>query len=348
VSERKTKADQTLSSITKLSGELADASGDLPSYDQRSYNQALKELQEKLVTTQTSHAPRAKFSFKNKRLAAPVSEANSTSTSRSTTPAHLRDSENSHAERLAVPAMASPPTHLSLSRHVSQDRQEPSEESSTDAKPSEMSLTGSNAYLRHPQLDRGAGKFEVTQYEQGCIMSDIKSSVINVAPLSKVSTSVPSSLTLNNVSWSFVLAPNIRGPAHITKLSNSTIVLSCHQFRMHNSHHVDVYLHCSSRPIIEDCSDIRFTTIPDRFVAKSEGEVVRTNMYSQVDDFKWLRAEPSPNWRLMKEDESIKADNWDKVLENLGALDNASQQGHKPDVAGILFVLGRSEAENIP
>lgn len=350
VDERKTKADQALSSITKLSAELADASGELPSYDQRSYNQALRDLHDKLAVTQASHAPKAKFAFKNKRLAAPTSEGNSTTTSRSVTPSHLRDPENAVARGLAVPAMASPPTHLSSSRDTSQDRDErqPTAEPTARPEPPHISIESvSGTYLRCPRRGEGAEQTGLSQAGQSCVVSNVKSSVINLMPLPSETTPAPSSLTLNNISWSFILAPNISGPVHMTGLNDSTIALSCRQFRMHDSHNVDVYLYCSSRPIIEDCSNIRFTTMPSVFSADGRNENTSRNMYDQVDDFKWLRTEPSPNWRLMKDDEHIGRDTWKGVLETLEALDREVQEGLTPDPAGTLRVLGRSEAERV-
>jgi len=323
VNERRIKADQALSSITKLSAELADASGDLPSYDQRSYNLAIKDLQDKLVATQASHAPKAKFSFRNKKLAATASEANSATTSRAVTPSHLRDPDNALQRDLAVPAMASPPTHLSTSRDRSQDGSEKPSPTGTPfhAEPSQVLFKSmSSAYLRYPNAEQRADQSEDVpsgQSGQSCVISDVKSSVINLSSLPRTAAITMPSLTLNNISWSFLLAPNIKGPAHMTGLNNSTVVLSCQQLRMHKSHNVDVYLYCSSRPIIEDCSNIRFSSIPSVFATDFERDVGRRNMFDQVDDFKWLRAEPSPNWRLIEDNEKIKADKWEEIVKTL-------------------------------
>ncbi|KAA8894283.1 tubulin binding cofactor C-domain-containing protein [Sphaerosporella brunnea] len=78
----------------------------------------------------------------------------------------------------------------------------------------------------------------------------------------------------------------VDGPVHLTDVKDSTLVFGCRQFRMHDARNVDVFLHCRSRPIIEDCSEIRFHTY-----CGEEG-----NFWDQVDDFKWLRSERSPHW----------------------------------------------------
>lgn len=100
--------------------------------------------------------------------------------------------------------------------------------------------------------------------------------------------------SLNNIDRSLLLLNGVvNGPAHITGVTNSTLVLSCHQFRMHKATNVDVYLMCSSQPIIEDCRGIRFAPYGD-----STG-----NLWNQVNDFEWLRNEKSPHWSILPENE---------------------------------------------
>jgi len=96
-----------------------------------------------------------------------------------------------------------------------------------------------------------------------------------------------------------------------------------------------------SRPIIEDCTGIRFAPIPVQFARASFGEA--KNMFDQVDDFKWLRAEHSPNWNVMSVNEQIRDDVWNTVLESIDQLDTS--HGDEPTkaaatVKGMLGVLG--------
>jgi len=78
----------------------------------------------------------------------------------------------------------------------------------------------------------------------------------------KVSSSVPSRRT---------------SPHH--RVEHSAIVVSCRQFRMHSCVDVDVYLSCSSNPIIEDCSRIRFGRIPKAYVS---GEISYLSAFSNL------------------------------------------------------------------
>lgn len=78
---------------------------------------------------------------------------------------------------------------------------------------------------------------------------------------------------------------------------------------MHESIDCDVYIVCGSRPIIEDCSNIRF--VPS----------LATGF--QVDDFKWLRSEPSPNWSVLSEESRLEQTIWTavhEVADDQGAL----------------------------
>lgn len=98
-----------------------------------------------------------------------------------------------------------------------------------------------------------------------------------------------SSAAVKNVDASLLLLGEaINGPIHLTGVRDSVLVFACRQFRMHDARNVDVYLRCTSRPIIEDCEDIRFHPYGDQRDLR--------NLWDQVDDFKWLRAEKSPHW----------------------------------------------------
>jgi hypothetical protein len=123
----------------------------------------------------------------------------------------------------------------------------------------------------------------------------------------------------------------VDGPAHITNVQDSVLVIKCRQFRMHECHNADVYLTCSSRPIIEDCSGIRFAKLPQTYVshipwrpltqradhgpqAHVDRDPASQDMWDQIDDFKWLKAEQSPNWSLLPPDEIVLEDVWRDIV----------------------------------
>ena len=124
-------------------------------------------------------------------------------------------------------------------------------------------------------------------------------------------------LTLRNIRNSLIVGGQVAGPIHITNMHDSILVVACKQFRMHDSKTVDVYLHCGSRPIIEDCESIRFAPLPNVYetegMAKS-GEGENVNLWNQVDDFKWLKSEPSPHWKVLEESERIDEMIWREIV----------------------------------
>jgi hypothetical protein len=119
-------------------------------------------------------------------------------------------------------------------------------------------------------------------------------------------------LTLKNIKDSLLVCGHVHGAAHLTNISNSVVVVASRQFRMHSSRNCDVYLLTTSRPIIEDCSRIRFAPLPERYLT-GEDEGVE-NQWRNVDDFKWLRAEPSPNWSVLPEEKRVAEKVWTEVV----------------------------------
>lgn len=74
-------------------------------------------------------------------------------------------------------------------------------------------------------------------------------------------------LAIKNISKSLVVAGRVNGPVHITGVSDSILVIISRQVRIHECSNVDIYLHCGSHPIIEDCSGMRFAPLPAAYVS---------------------------------------------------------------------------------
>ena len=73
-------------------------------------------------------------------------------------------------------------------------------------------------------------------------------------------------LVLKNISNSLIVAGRVDGPVHITGVSDSILVVVARQVRIHECSNVDIYLHCNSHPIIEDCTGMRFAPLPAAYV----------------------------------------------------------------------------------
>jgi len=75
-----------------------------------------------------------------------------------------------------------------------------------------------------------------------------------------------STLAIKGASKSLLIGTRVSGAAHITGVENSTLVVWSRQVRMHDCKDCVLYLRCSSRPIIEDCSGMKFAPLPDFIV----------------------------------------------------------------------------------
>ena len=54
-------------------------------------------------------------------------------------------------------------------------------------------------------------------------------------------------------------------------------------------------------------------------MAKTQRET--TNKFDQVDDFNWLKAEHSPNWRVLPSEERTKESVWKNVVSTKADID---------------------------
>ena len=100
------------------------------------------------------------------------------------------------------------------------------------------------------------------------------------------------------------------GSILIEQVEGCVFVMASHQIRIHHAKSSDFYLRVRSRPIIEDSSGVRFAPyclsyegIHGDFQEASLGE--ETGNWSNVDDFRWLRAVQSPNWSILPENERV-------------------------------------------
>ncbi|XP_062859788.1 tubulin-specific chaperone C [Trichomycterus rosablanca] len=125
----------------------------------------------------------------------------------------------------------------------------------------------------------------------------------------------PNTLHIKNVQNCQILSGPVSSSVFIDECKDSTLVLACQQLRTHNTTDTQIYLHVTSRAIIEDCTRVGFAPfnwVYDELDAdfKVSGLDPLRNNWTQVDDFNWLAAgTPSPNWTVIPESE--RASHWD-------------------------------------
>ncbi|KAF2198170.1 TBCC-domain-containing protein [Delitschia confertaspora ATCC 74209] len=330
--------DQSLIGIERLSHEVKDASSYIPAYDQRTYAEAIKGLSEKLQTIRNTFDPPKKFQFKsarkqkeglsvspftvkqNVKKEAPE-EAEGDKANTASNPLADAGSAVWTATSLAQPTPDDPPSEHKFQNFKVFHVQKPidsDDKSSTNPYANSTTITISQKSNTYITLFPSS-----TPTSSSGTISNLFHCVVDVTPSS--STAPFATLILKSVKDSLIITGPVSGPIHITGLEKCVLVLVCRQFRMHDCKNVDVYLHCASRPIIEDCEGIRFAPLPETYVTPSSSPPL--NHWNEIDDFKWLKAEPSPHFRLLVESERIKEEVWKAVVE-------------KGESAGVEEVLG--------
>ena len=108
-----------------------------------------------------------------------------------------------------------------------------------------------------------------------------------------------------------VVTSAVAGSLLLHGATDCTFLVAARQFRLHTSTRCDFFIRTRSHPIIEDCSVFRFAPYPcvgtqlDADLADSDlgPRAASSSLWKAVDDFKWHRAQHSPNWREMTGEE---------------------------------------------
>lgn len=125
---------------------------------------------------------------------------------------------------------------------------------------------------------------------------------------------VMGTLHMTNLDNCIILTGPVTSSVFVEKCTNCKIVTACQQLRMHTSSRCDIYLHVTSKGIVEDCVEIRtapynlhYNDLEKHFNMSSLDK--NTNNWDLLDDFNWLAPDvPSPNWSVL--DASQRISNW--------------------------------------
>ncbi|KAH6637729.1 tubulin binding cofactor C-domain-containing protein [Boeremia exigua] len=284
--ERNDAVDHCLAGIDRLSHEVKDASSYIPAYDQRTYSEAIKALSEKLQSIRQTFNPPKKFAFKTRKNASAISISDA---------AELAASQRARAPIISTststPTSSFAPTPLDRLSPGERKEQEAALHSTTAADPpNPQTLTISNLSgktIRVPAPGPDGPPSSAT-------LANLTACTIDMRALS----TPLHALYLRSLAGCTIITPPVSGATHITGVTDSRLYVATRQFRMHAASGVDVYLACGSRPVVEGCGGVRFAPLVGTGL-EHEGE----NMWDQVDDFGWLKAEKSPNWGVLGEGE---------------------------------------------
>ncbi|KAK5130075.1 hypothetical protein LTR08_002508 [Meristemomyces frigidus] len=308
--ERADAVSHCQAGIARLSDAVRDAASIIPAYDQRSYGQALKTLTTKLEEARSSFAPRPKFSFKSAGLSSLGLQKNASAISigdaaelasqkRRLVPGHSSGVSTESSMATTPAKLRSPAPERGEDENLPTDRAETLPQQSTAIKIDDLE----NVHFVLPPSDGYA--------TSSGTVSNLRRCVVNLS--SPTSSGHPlAGLTLKNITNSLIICGHVSGAAHLTNVKSSTIVVASRQFRMHESHDCDVYLSTTSRPIIEDCSAVRFAPLPE--VLRTESVAGAGDQWMEVDDFKWLKSEPSPNWSVSDVAHRVLETDWRDIV----------------------------------
>ncbi|KAK3689603.1 tubulin binding cofactor C-domain-containing protein [Podospora appendiculata] len=329
--ERQDAIDHVLSGISRLSYEVADAADYVPAYDRRMYDKALKALQEQLDETKAKFAPKSRFQFKPRTgqataggvdprrfvpagssSPASVDTASTSTTTPQTTPS-LDSSEQRDGPALpptitTTPAAPAKNYNEEIARpglKIQGEVRRPSFSSARD-----INISGHRGlHILLPSSASRATSSGVLMDLTGCIVDMSIPTLPRNAPFA--------SLALRDIDRCLIVAGHVNGSVHLTNLKDCVLVVVARQVRIHECENVDLYLHCASRPIVEFCKGMRFAPAPASFTTKEDEQ--STNQWDQVDDFKWLKADHSPNWSILPKEDRVPDQVWrDTVIGGSG------------------------------
>ncbi|KAH7156916.1 tubulin binding cofactor C-domain-containing protein [Dactylonectria macrodidyma] len=305
--ERQEAIDHILAAIAKLQNEVSDAADFTPSYDRKQYSETIKALQDKLNETIAKITPKSRFQFR--RTNTPHVDMGAPENDPRLNPGSF-SRKNTLPIAETIPEPPKEDTLSDLPTKVKNYNEEMARPSNSPLRKPSFSAAKTIGISNHSGLHiilpssaaRATASGSLTELS-GCIV-DMSIPTVHGAPFP--------GLAIKNISKSFIVAGRVNGPVHITGVSDSILVIVSRQVRIHECSNVDIYLHCGSHPIIEDCSGMRFAPLPDVYVTEADKDT--ENQWDQVDDFKWLKADHSPNWATLPEEERLADELWRKVV----------------------------------
>lgn len=128
----------------------------------------------------------------------------------------------------------------------------------------------------------------------------------------------PSTLHLSNIKNSVILCGPVSTSIFIENCIDCTFVIACQQLRLHSSKNIQIYLHVTSKGILEDCTEVfvapynfTYDKLDEHY--KLSGLDKSLNHWDSLDDFNWLNVKQhSPNWKIL--DGCYRVENWNEFI----------------------------------
>ncbi|CAN4107040.1 unnamed protein product [Withania somnifera] len=276
----KSELDQISISITNLEKTLAKNTFSLPSYDVRTCLKTLTDLKQSVEHVTCKVIPKKKFSFKNKKKV----------TTQNDVVAHV-ESNNS-----VFRVLGSSPNGVLMKEFDNDEEIRESNNAVVRVLENSPGFKGKENEVLVKEFDNDE---EIREF----FLADLRNCEVRLVGRVRA-------LFVNKLSDCKVYIGPVYGSVLIEEVTNCVFVMASHQIRIHQAKRCDFYLRVRSRPIIEDSNGVRFAPyclkydgIERDLEEANLGE--ETGNWSNVDDFKWLRAVRSPNWSILPENERV-------------------------------------------
>ena len=111
-------------------------------------------------------------------------------------------------------------------------------------------------------------------------------------------------LFLKNLKNCTIRAAVTKSTVFVDNCSNCHFQLNSHQLRIHNTYHSKFAILATSKPIIEDCSEVTFAPYSYDYADRQRHEEEeqrrdKPNLWREIQDFNWLKEnEASPHFKL--------------------------------------------------
>ncbi|KAI9594416.1 tubulin binding cofactor C-domain-containing protein [Syncephalis fuscata] len=293
-----------LQQINALRSKVTEALVYIPTYDEQQYMKALNTLSEQLSQKRTRFAPRKKFAFRSRPVASSTEPTPNVASTLSGT------SNNDISTATAA-------TVSSNSMTTSNNASEQNIGSAFEIRDQSGQYTA--------LADQLAGDVsKATLATNDCALTNMTNCIIDLRlPATDTSTGSNayrplSALHIRKLKRCIVLVGNVEGSIMLHECQQCIFLMACRQFRMHTSDQCDIYMHCSSQPIIEHCNRIRFAPPSSVFTEqqlRNTAFATEANRWQEVNDFLWIkRHQASPNWSLLADDAVERTDTQQALL----------------------------------
>lgn len=188
------------------------------------------------------------------------------------------------------------------------DKKKAFQKSKTQNSPNVVNASSTNEQNKRPEIGfsiNGKTNEVIEVDDNNVIGQDVMLSQLSNCTI--IIKSNPITLHATHLSNCILKCGPVQTSVYLDHCNNCTLSLACQQLRAHNSSKSKIYLHVTSKGIIENCSDIQvapYNVKYDGLISQFEniGLDVYTNNWNQLDDFNWLASDqPSPNWSILCE-----------------------------------------------